>query len=100
MHLEHQDNRIQKADLKFGGEKNTMKFYDLVELIRPHFGNSNPYITHFFDSINKRRYEKFEKQIRQKFVVQELVNSKVNVFTKANILKSSLGSNDQIFSSM
>ena len=41
-----------------------MKFYDLLHLSRIHFGESNTHIQEFFEDINYKRMQRFEKRVR------------------------------------
>ena len=40
-----------------------------MDLVRLRFGDSNPHIVKFFDDIKTRRFSKFEKRIRKKFLI-------------------------------
>ena len=75
-----------------------MKIYDLIQMMRLHFGSRNQHISQYFDEINQKRFEKFEKLIRQKFIVQELLCPRAHSFTKKNIIQDNHEHTEEIFS--
>lgn len=50
-----------------------MLFYDLLDYIAKKFAGGTPTVRQYFDDIRKLRVKNFEKRVRRKLIIRELL---------------------------